>query len=301
MGKEISVVVPCFNAEQTVERCISSLIAQTYRNHEIIVVDDGSSDDTCKLIKKLAEKDERIILIEQSNRGVSAARNTGIENAQGNFISFVDADDFVERDYLGMLLSCIEGKDISICRYRSDSDRTDYTECATTVDGVIKEMMVPQQNIAAFVWNRLYRIPIIQDHAIRFNETVYACEDTLFNFIYMQYVNNVGICNEHLYHYVINSSSAMFGKKFNERKITANIAFDYMLRESEGKSYEEYIEIAAMWFNLILKRQIYKNGYMPTQMEMEIINRMLRLNYRAFMKAPISAKYKMAYPFWRLR
>lgn len=301
MGDLISIIIPCYNAEKTIGKCISSLLNQTYNNLEIIVINDGSTDKTGDKLQHISDKDDRITILDQVNSGISSARNSGMKVAKGDFYSFVDADDYVEPDYLSKLFSNISGADLALCRYSSQTGSTNCHHNVITVEDVFREMMVPQENIAAFVWNRLYRASIIRDHKMIFNEAVYACEDTLFNFQYMQYVRKVGVCGEILYHYVINDSSTMFRKSFNEKKITANIAFKYMLRNSREKKYRRWVEVAAMWYNLILKKQIFGSQYIATSKEMETINKMLSLDSRAFMAAPIPIKYKLAYPIWRIR
>lgn len=297
----VSVIIPCFNAENTIHRCISSLINQTYSNIEIIAVNDGSTDRTYGELQKTVENYDKLILINQPNSGISSARNAGIHVARGEYYAFVDADDYIEPTFLEKMVACIEDADISICRYTSDSVVSYYTHYDFTVEDVIKEMMVPQENIAAFVWNRLYKASIIQEHSLAFDEKVFTCEDTLFNYIYMQYVKKVGVCDETLYHYVINPFSMMFSKAFNPKKISANRAFNYMLTDSSNKQYAQWVQIAAMWYNLILKRQLYRNRYKPNNDEIETINRMLGLNYRAFLKAPIPLRYKIALPIWKMR
>ena len=301
MSRKVSVIVPCYNASGTLERCIRSLLDQTYSDFEIITVNDGSSDGTSDVLRRLSEEDDRIIILDQENAGVSAARNNGMKVAHGEYISFVDADDYVEPVFLERLINCISDADIAVCHYITEAADEGRPSDTVSVEDLYREMFLPQDNIAAFVWNRLYRASIIKELALEFDENIYACEDTLFNFMYMKNVSKAGICREYLYHYVINPDSAMFGKGFNERKISANIAYGYMLDEAAGKPQKSLIESAAMWFNLILKRQIYKSRYVPEPEELAAINRMLRLNVRAFMEAPIPLKYKVAYPYWRYR
>lgn len=301
MSRKVSVIVPCYNASGTLERCIRSLLDQTYSDFEIITVNDGSSDGTSDVLRRLSEEDDRIIILDQENAGVSAARNNGMKVAHGEYISFVDADDYVEPVFLERLINCISDADIAVCHYITEAADEGRPSDTVSVEDLYREMFLPQDNIAAFVWNRLYRASIIKELALEFDENIYACEDTLFNFMYMKNVSKAEICREYLYHYVINPDSAMFGKGFNERKISANIAYGYMLDEADGKPQKSLIESAAMWFNLILKRQIYKSRYVPEPEELAAINRMLRLNVRAFMEAPIPLKYKVAYPYWRYR
>lgn len=301
----ITVVIPCYNSEQTLRKCVGSVLEQTYGNLQIIAINDGSSDNTLEVMKMLSENDERIRFISQGNRGVSFTRNRGIDEAKGEYIAFIDADDYIEKDYIEKLLKTIKCNDaeLSICQYSTENMNENHVKLNNKLDSknkIIQEMLLPELNIAAFVWNRLYSTAVLKKNAIRFNESIYACEDTLFNYQYMKNISRFAVCGEHLYHYVINRNSAMFGEGFNSKKLTANNAFEIMLAEC-SEDEREAIEVAAMWFNLIVKRQIFKNKVIICEAELERIDKMLRLNPRAFMNSNVGAKYKIAYPFWKSR
>lgn len=125
----ISVIIPAYNIENYIERCMESVCRQTYRNLEIIVVDDGSKDQTGTVIDRMAQKDSRIIPIHKMNEGVSAARNTGLDRARGEYIGFVDGDDFIEENMYEFLLKNAQKyqADISHCGYQMVfPDRIDY-------------------------------------------------------------------------------------------------------------------------------------------------------------------------------
>lgn len=301
MDDLVSIIIPCYNAETTLEKCINSILRQDYCAFEIVAVNDGSTDQTRELLNRLSNKDGRIIVIDKENGGVSVARNAGLQMAHGKYIAFVDADDCVEEQFLRKLVLNIEDADFSVCLYSCSIGHYVSSTNVSTLDDLFQEMMIPRNNIAAFVWNRLYRGEIIRNNSLHFMENVFACEDTLFNFQYMMCSQRFGICKEPLYYYNINNSSAMFNKKFNKRKISANIAYEYMLDHSKNQSQRQWVEIAAMWFNLILKRQLYNSNYKASEEEINSINKMLKLNSKAFMGAPIPVKYKLAYPFWKIR
>ena len=99
----ISIIVPIYRVEEYLDKCLSSIINQTYKNLEIILVNDGSDDNSIKIAKKYAKKDERIKIIEEDNKGLSCARNTGINASTGKYITFVDSDDFIEENYIEVL------------------------------------------------------------------------------------------------------------------------------------------------------------------------------------------------------
>ena len=110
----VSIIVPMYNSEKYIERCVKSLISQSYKNIEIVIVDDGSKDNSLQLIKDYANKDSRIKVYTQSNQGPSVARNTGLDNSTGKYIMFVDADDFIEHNMFKNLVDIIKVNRVDI-------------------------------------------------------------------------------------------------------------------------------------------------------------------------------------------
>ena len=297
---KISVIVPVFNTEKSLEICVKSILAQTHKNIELILVDDGSSDGSLTIIENLQRKDNRIKYVHISNSGVSCARNTGIDLAEGDYISFADADDFMDVSMLQKLYDAIEREqaDVSVCRYTS---RNEYEKCKCTLvkkiekSEMLQELMHPRNEMAAFVWNRLYRTSVIKNNGICFDNRIKVCEDTLFNFTVLQYSDTIVIVDEALYHYKINDCGAMFGRSFNSNKLSANRAYEIMLSKVDNKADREAVELACMLYNVILKLQIYKYRYHIKDSEKLKIKEMLRLNPRTFMLSDLNMKYKIAY------
>ena len=119
MEKKISIIIPVYNAEKFLKRCLESVINQTYKNFEVICVDDGSKDNSSKIIEKIAKKDNRIILIKQKNQGVSIARNNAIEKSTGEYIMFLDSDDYMDKNMCEIMIKAIN-------EYRVDVVRCNY-------------------------------------------------------------------------------------------------------------------------------------------------------------------------------
>ena len=124
--QKISVIIPVYNVEKYIHECIDSIIRQTYKNIEIICIDDGSSDKSYDILKEYASKDNRFILLQQENKGAGTARNKGLEIATGDFISFLDADDFFEHDLLELALNKLQESESDFVIYNSDqfNDKT---------------------------------------------------------------------------------------------------------------------------------------------------------------------------------
>ncbi len=104
----VSVVIPVYNSEKYVEKCIQSVMAQTLPDLEIIIINDGSTDESGRILRELTQKDSRIVLLEQANQGVAAARNQGVEKATGKYITFVDGDDYLQEDYIELMYNLAE-------------------------------------------------------------------------------------------------------------------------------------------------------------------------------------------------
>lgn len=211
----VSVIIPAFNAENTIRRCIDSLLVQTYSDFEIIAVNDGSCDSTESLIISLAEEDGRIRLVNQKNGGVSAARNKGIEESTGEFLCFVDSDDVVDPCFLESLMKLyVPGCLPVVDMVRTDSPRSalkkiksPYTiACDFAADFFCGDL---GQAIAFSVCNKIFLKETILGEDIKFDESLKVGEDMLFVFRYLCCCHDIRISRDAAYYYSIDDSSAM--------------------------------------------------------------------------------------------
>lgn len=303
MDKMVSIIVPCFNSEKTIADCLESIVKQSYSNIEIIVIDDGSTDETVNIVKKIARTDSRIMVYSKTNEGVSVARNYGIDKAQGAYVGFVDADDTIIFNMYEKMVSAIENTQagLAVCRYFTNKEKSINKDFLWNKDQYVNEMFLPSCQIAAFVWNRLYRKEYIDRYSVRFHANIKVCEDTLFNFEYLKNINSVYVVNESLYEYRINSNSAMFSGEFNVDKLTAMKAYDIMLQQTENSTYKKYIQIACMWYVEILYMQVIKCHYNISAVERKRIKKSLKGNVIGFMRSNIPIKYKICYPLLLMR
>ena len=192
LNEKISIIVPVYNVERFLSTCVLSLINQNYSNLEILLIDDGSTDQSGAICDDLATRDERIIVIHKSNGGLSSARNTGIERVTGDFIAFVDSDDFVAPDFLKELYEALvsEKADISECAHCIVSEdvlipfETSYNESKKTLSYI---QWITETDLRGFlsvvVWNKLYRRHLWED--IRFPEgRVYEDDSTTYKVVF---------------------------------------------------------------------------------------------------------------------
>lgn len=209
----ISVIIPAYNIENYIKRCLKSVCEQTYDNLEIIVVDDGSVDETGKIIDEMASIDDRIIAIHKENAGVSAARNTGLDKATGDYIGFVDGDDIIEKDMYEMLLeNAVKYEaDISHCGYQMVfPDRVDYyyntgqIRLQDNYQGVYD--LIKADVVEPGIGNKLYKKELLKRK--RLDEQIKINEDLLFNYYLFKDAEKSIFVDSPKYHYMVRENSA---------------------------------------------------------------------------------------------
>lgn len=214
----ITVVVPAYNCESVICRCIKSLLLQTYTDFEILVVNDGSTDSTASQVRAI--DDSRICLINQQNAGVSAARNRGIENAKGDWIVFVDSDDYVERTYLQTLISLSDDGCMPVVGFAKNES------CESVLHDGIRgkyaiDTLMSQDYLIGFLgdtigfscWNKLFSKQTLMNYHIRFEPSLKLGEDLLFVFQYLCYCEYVAFSEKAVYHYCDVDNSTIHAAK----------------------------------------------------------------------------------------
>ena len=183
MNKKISIIVPVFNAEKTLDKCIMSLINQIYRNIEIILINDGSKDDSLSICQKYAEKDKRITVINKLNGGVSSARNEGLDNATGEFVMFCDSDDWAEPNWCIELISHYEQGCLIMGGHFVEGKQTyfPYKVCAQNKIERYSRKEIRKLKLKFFSapWNKIFNRNIINNEGIRFDTEITNGEDYL--------------------------------------------------------------------------------------------------------------------------
>lgn len=220
---KVSVIVPLFNTEKYVARCISSLVKQTLSDIEIIVVNDGSTDNSMTIVNKYAENDSRIKIINQSNQKQGAARNNGLRIAEGEYIGFVDSDDWVDEDYFEKLYEAAKQyeSDIALAtNVRIGGGKTkkrlniENVEFVTVLQDKFDICKQPKNPCPT---NKIYRAALLRDNNILFPEKVY-CEDKLFTAQAVYYANGVVTVPDINYYYYRNPNSTVNIRKIQHSK-----------------------------------------------------------------------------------
>lgn len=242
----ISIIVPVYRVEDYLERCVESLRAQTYENLEIILVDDGSPDGCPGLCDGFAKKDNRIRVIHQENRGLSGARNTGIDVARGEYLAFVDSDDYVAPDFIRLLYEFLEesGCAISQCRFAyvqgealPDSDGDAWR--IYRGESLMEQLYGPEEEATYFVvaWNKLYRWELFRD--IRYPEgKIHEDEATTYRLFHQG--KKLAFLDRALYGYYVGNAGSITSR-FSGKRLQWLTAHEERIRFFKENGYENLL------------------------------------------------------------
>lgn len=221
LQNKVSIIIPIYNGEKVLERCLDSIVNQSYKNWELILVNDGSKDRSLDICMKYSKNDERIHVIDKENEGVSATRNRGIQEATGEYIQFVDCDDYVSNDYLEKMVMCLKTKksDLVIGGYtRFKHGKT--TKCAPKPMELNGVLAIAEQFFELYnrwflntPWNKLYKRDKIKSG---FPLDLSLGEDLIFNLEYLKQCEHVSVVDEAGYQYQIIENSGSLAEQFRE-------------------------------------------------------------------------------------
>lgn len=218
-NNKLSIIIPIYNVEEYLRKCLDSVINQTYKNLEIICINDGSPDNSYKILEEYSNKDSRIVVITQKNKGVAAARNQGLLKATGDFITFVDPDDWIELDYYETALNALTKNEVDVfcCGiYDEYENRTVKRENKLPVKEIITDKnefltyifkRESYKNFCGYIWNKVYKSNLFEN--VKFDETLYVGEDLLVSVELALKANTYFYTNSAYYHYLQRDSSAV--------------------------------------------------------------------------------------------
>ncbi len=242
MNPLISIIVPVYQVEKYLDKCIISIINQSYKNLEIILVDDGSTDSSPAICNQYQKKDTRIKVIHKENGGLSQARNVGLEIAQGDYIGFVDSDDWIESNMYEVLMSSLleTGADIAVCNYQMDASGSKALKKIYNIEKkvyspeeALRKIITADGYIRTVVWNKLYKRSVWGD--IKFPEgRIY--EDTLWTAKVVGNSKSISYINYSLYHYLFRPDSL----SNNENQITKRVSDKIEMSEQRIMYLHEY-------------------------------------------------------------
>lgn len=210
----VSVIVPIYNAEKTIDRCINSILLQTYRDFELLLVDDGSTDSTRTICEEYAKQDTHIRIIQKENGGVSSARNLGLCFARGEYVAFVDSDDWVGENYLSNLTSHMQNDVDIVMSYnwyitKIKQEQEQYPLGFFDAESFQQMFVSNDMHYHTAPWGKLFRKAIIDSHNLSFDEKVHIGEDLLFLYEYLLVSKFIFISSDTDYYYVADMSDSL--------------------------------------------------------------------------------------------
>lgn len=227
LDNKVSIIVPVYNAEEYIKKCILSILQQDYNNIELILINDGSVDSCLEICSAFAEQDERIKIINQTNQGVSKARNNGLRNATGNFITFVDADDQIEPNMISTAINYLDQyeADVIVYGWQRKYEKKHSIEVVSEKFEVIEPSQIAIKRIlesysacgGGYPWNKMWRRSSIGEMQF-FDEELFYFEDLEWVVRMMLQINRVVVCPECLYQYMIHEGSISTDSRRAEAK-----------------------------------------------------------------------------------
>ena len=239
----ISVIIPVYNGEKYLEECLDSILNQTYTNLEIIIVNDGSTDNSLKMCRKYQKKDKRIKIINTENYGVSHARNIGIKESKGEYLYFMDCDDLINKfcfeEFKKYLIKDDELYSFGWQFYYKNSkkvvDEINQIEKFENVD----EKLLLDDDVSSYLWNKIYLKDILVKNDLFFDESIHYCEDKIFNMKYSNYINKVVFNHKVQYLYRMRKNSAT-GNYVIKKNLSIFPALEYIIKNSTNDKIKDY-------------------------------------------------------------
>ncbi len=255
----VSIIVPIYKVEAYLKRCVDSILEQTHKNLEIILVDDGSPDGCGKICDEYAKLDSRIKVVHKKNGGLSSARNAGIDVATGTYVSFIDSDDWIEKDFIEKLRALIieNEADMSACTFcRTNGDiakRQQFTQKAEIITEDKYVCAFLETSYAGYACNKMFKCEIFEKNNIRFDESIFNGEDFPFVLEYLQYAGKIAFIKQDLYYYYFRETGIMQSIRLTERFVTLLRAREKALAFLEDKKESSYDLCKASYLDILCK------------------------------------------------
>lgn len=240
----VSVLSPCYNVERFLPKCLDTVTGQTYGNLQIVLIDDGSSDGTWRVMQEYAARDSRMEAYRQENQGVAATRNNLLDKVKGEFILFVDSDDWVELTMVESLVQMQEQSDadIVVCEMVKNNQTPDLHDKSYSLynQNQIVKAFLEHTWLNGSLWNKLVKTSLL--HNVRFHCGISYGEDALFCWHLLQHVTSVAVCKLQLYHYRMNGESLSHQPWTPDKKGTGHLVWKTIAEETE-KAWPQYLHV----------------------------------------------------------
>lgn len=275
MNPKISVIVPVYKAEKYLHRCVDSILAQTFTDFEVLLIDDGSPDRSGEICDEYAEKDTRITVLHQINKGVSSARNNGLDNANGEYILFLDSDDWLDFDCIGFCINEMQRTDADIMQFptiRVTSEEYNKNTVATIKNGILHNTKeyIAQNIYFVCIGGTVIKKEIIDAGKIRFRDDIKLAEDQIFIMDCLKRSTTVYRTNYPFYKYFVNDSGATSNSKSQPMIDSVKALVEYKDVNPQYTTTIDYTLLYFLW-------NIIKNNDTPDE-ELKIMVKGSRLN-----------------------
>lgn len=277
-----SFVLPVYKVEKYLSKCIDSILNQRVTNFEIILIDDGSPDNCPKICDDYAQKDERVKVIHKTNSGVSETRNRGLQEAKGEYVLFVDTDDYVEDDYLEIIDKNISDNDMLVFGYKNvykNKVTNGFSEENILDKEEAQRYLVEDSKFCGYLWNKVFKNSVIKEKNIQFDPSISMCEDLLFCYQYINNIEKVKLIDYKLINYRQRKSSAISKKVSNIKASSLVKTYAYILSASSDKI------VTTKCKSLYLK-SFYKYKRYTTNSDFndDLIKSIISIDYKSFSK-----------------
>ena len=304
-NKLISIIIPVYNVRKYIKQCITSVISQTYTNIEIILVDDESPDECGKICDEYAVKDDRIVVIHQKNKGVSQSRNNAIKISKGEYITFIDSDDFVEKNYIEELYKLVEKNNADIAMIGNDEIIDD--KIRNNKEKIVGNFnsfeflseMLQEKKITAVCWGKMYKKNLFQDERKCFDDNIKIAEDLKMNMSIIEECSLISVdTSKKLYHYRINEDSVT--KQNGNRELwKQEIKITNDIIKYCQKKYPQIEKYAIQRFirvniTFIIKMLQDKDTHLNEDYEL-VKNNISKYQFEYILKTKASTKMKLKY------
>lgn len=298
MSAKISIVVPVYNAQKSIDKCITSIINQTYRDWELILVNDGSTDDSLQICEAYAMQDSRICVYTKANGGVSSARNMGLSKITGSLLTFVDSDDYVKTEYLSHFIEKMDQDTDLIISYAEvvcgkSVVREEYEPIIINNDNFYKLFTNNEVHWHTSPWGKCYRTDIINNNRLVFSEGMHIGEDAEFLFKYLLFTNGIQITSDTDYCYYAYNENSLTKRVFSiesEQLAYKNIHDSVNTLIKSKQITDQTALINLNWLKLAFQKRVINSLYHnPSNQDLRI-NILKSFDYTTYIQYINSSK-----------
>ncbi len=292
----VSIIIPVYNTSKYLRECVDSVLNQTYSDVEVLLIDDGSTDGSSEICDEYVKQDERIKCFHIENGGVSRARNVGLKNVRGDYICFLDSDDYYAGSYVGSMIEAVkeQNADVVICNHYDVNEQGEFLYASDITEGYISKEVLYQKiflsgEIGGFIFNKMYSADLIKN--IYFNEEIHICEDTYFCCQVYEKAKRIYVTGEKLYYYRQHSHSATSIENGFEHLLDPDgtlkyiSTYDKMIKDRIlPQEYDSYIKIGMCVVALTYERILRKADKKKYKHIRSILGNTIRENIGLLMK-----------------